>query len=35
MPRRYGCSGEHLKELNLVEELFEKFHQQLAAHGYV
>ena len=26
---------EHLKELNLVEELFEKFHQQLAAQGYV
>ncbi len=26
---------EHLKELNLVEELFEKFHEQLAAKGYV
>jgi IS5 family transposase len=26
---------EHLKELDLVEDLFEKFHQQLAAQGYV
>jgi transposase, IS5 family len=26
---------ERLKELNLVEELFEKFHEQLAAQGYV
>jgi IS5 family transposase len=26
---------ERLKELNLIEELFEKFHEQLAAQGYV
>jgi hypothetical protein len=26
---------EHLKELNLVDELFAKFHGQLAMHGYV
>jgi IS5 family transposase len=26
---------ERLKDLNLVEELFEKFHEQLAAQGYV
>ena len=26
---------EHLKELDLVDDLFEKFHQQLAAQGYV
>ena len=26
---------ERLKELNLVEELFERFHEQLAAQGYV
>jgi IS5 family transposase len=26
---------ERLKELNLVDELFEKFHEQLAAQGYV
>ena len=26
---------EHLKELNLVDELFERFHDQLAMRGYV
>jgi len=26
---------ERLKELNLVDELFAKFHEQLAMHGYV
>ena len=26
---------ERLKEVNLIEELFEKFHEQLAAQGYV
>ena len=26
---------ERLKELNLIEELFSKFHEQLAAQGYV
>ena len=26
---------ERLKELNLVEMLFAKFHEQRAGHGYV
>jgi len=26
---------EHLKELNLMEALFNRFHEQLAQQGYV
>ncbi len=26
---------ERLKELNMVDEMFAKFHEQLAMHGYI
>lgn len=34
-PKWPGCSGEQLRDLKLIEVLFDRFHEQLASHGYV
>jgi IS5 family transposase len=35
MPRRYGCFCEKLAKAGLIEKLFDRFDQHLAAQGYV
>ena len=34
-PRRCGCSREKLAKAGLIEKLFERFDQHLAAKGYI